>query len=35
MTYEGLNAVVDLRSIGCQITMKQIYHRVFKAEAEK
>lgn len=30
-TYEGLDAVVDLRSIGCQIKMKQIYHRVFKA----
>ncbi len=34
-TYEGLDAVVDLRSIGCQIKMKQIYHRVFKAEAGK
>ena len=35
MTYEGLDAVVDLRSIGCQIKMKQIYHRVFKTETVK
>ena len=34
-TYEGFDAVVDLRSIGCQIKMKQIYHRVFKAEVGK
>ena len=34
-TYEGLDAVVDLHSIGCQIKMKQIYHRVFKVQAEK
>ena len=34
-TYEGLDGVVDLRSIGCQIKMKQIYHRVFKAGVEK
>jgi Uma2 family endonuclease len=34
-TYEGLDAVVDLHSIGCQITMKQIYHRIFKAETAK
>jgi Uma2 family endonuclease len=34
-TYEGLDKVVDLHSIGCQITMKQIYHRIFKAEAAK
>ena len=34
-TYEGLDAVVDLRSIGCQIKMKQMYHRVFKADAGK
>lgn len=33
--YEGLDAVVDLRSIGCSIKMKQIYHRVFKAEVGK
>jgi Uma2 family endonuclease len=29
-TYEGLDAVVDLDSIGCKISMKHIYHRVFK-----
>jgi Uma2 family endonuclease len=34
-TYEGLDKVVDLHSIGCQITMKQIYHRIFKAEPTK
>ncbi len=34
-TYEGFDAVVDLRSIGCQIKMKQIYHRVFKVETTK
>jgi Uma2 family endonuclease len=34
-TYEGLDAVVGLRSIGCPIKMKQIYHRVFKAEVGK
>lgn len=28
-TYEGLDALVDLYSIGCQIKMKHIYHRVF------
>jgi Uma2 family endonuclease len=34
-TYGGLDAVVDLRSIGCPIKMKQIYHRVFKVEVGK
>jgi Uma2 family endonuclease len=29
-TYEGLDAIVDLHSIDCQMTMKKIYHRVFK-----
>jgi Uma2 family endonuclease len=32
VTYEGLDAVIDLHSIGCQVTMKKIYHRVFKTD---
>jgi Uma2 family endonuclease len=34
-TYEGLDTLIDLDSIGCQIEMKKIYHRVFKAETPK